>query len=109
MEVGSGVEDEPMPARHPRNAPGPFYVEDEVCILCGAPSHEAPELMCSDDELDAAHSCYFKRQPTNAAETARAVRALEVSCCRGLRYGGKDPAVLEQLASLGLADCCDES
>ena len=98
-----------MPARHPLNAPGPFYVEDGVCIWCATPCHAAPELMCGEEDIESAQSCYFKRQPTNPAETARAVRALEMSCCRGLRYGGKDPAVLEHLASLGLSDCSDES
>lgn len=97
-----------MPDRHPLNAPGPFYVVDGDCILCATPCHAAPDLMCSEEEVEAAQSCYFKKQPTSPAETFQAVRAIQSSCCRGLRYAGRDPAILEQLASLGLSDCCDE-
>jgi len=97
-----------MPERHPLNAPGPFYVEDGECILCTAPYHNAPDLMCDESETELAQSCYFKRQPANLTETALAIRAMQSSCCRGLRYSGKDLAILQQLADLGLADCCDE-
>lgn len=64
--------------------------------------------MCSEDEVEAAQSCYFKKQPTNQAEMDQAVRALHSSCCRGLRYAGKDPVVLNRLLTEGLAECCDE-
>lgn len=97
-----------MPERHPLNAPGPFYVEDGVCILCTTPCHAAPDLMCSEQEVELAQSCYFKKQPTNQAEMDSAVDAVQASCCGGLRYGGKDPAVLEQLAARGLSERCDE-
>lgn len=97
-----------LPERHPLNAPGPFYVEDGVCILCGTPSHTAPELMCSEEEIELAQSCYFKKQPTNQAETDQALAAVWSSCCGGLRYCGTDPAVIKRMAELGLSEHCDK-
>src|SRR5215475_2356807 len=31
--------------RHPKNAPGDFYVILGYCVACEAPEHEAPDLM----------------------------------------------------------------
>ena len=78
----------------PKNAPGPFVVLKDRCITCGAPEAEAPDLMAHDEE---ANSCYFRRQPTTAEETARAIRAVQVSCCEAVVYRGGDPDVLRRI------------
>ena len=91
----------PMRKRHRLNVVGAFYVEDGGCIACGAPEAEAPELMGWTD--DPGHHCYFKKQPANAEEVDHAIRALEVSCCGALRYGGDDPAIIARLEP-GLVD-----
>ena len=31
--------------RYPENVTGPFYVEQDLCLICKAPEHEAPDLM----------------------------------------------------------------
>src|SRR5262245_36568713 len=83
--------------RFPKNAPGPFWVENDMCMSCGAPEHEAPELMAFDEE---ANHCYFKRQPITPEETERAVRAVWASCCSAVRYSGDDPLILKRLREL---------
>jgi hypothetical protein len=78
--------------RYPKNAPGPFFVENNNCITCHSPEHEAPDLM-THDEGDYGH-CYFKRQPITFEEKRQAVRACIVSCCGSVRYEGNDPEIL---------------
>ncbi len=34
--------DAPHFPRHPKNAPGPFYVVQDECITCGAPRQKPP-------------------------------------------------------------------
>jgi hypothetical protein len=87
--------------RHELNAPGDFYVENEMCIVCRAPERAAPELMGFVDG-ERSH-CYFKRQPATPEETRLAIKAVDVACCGALRYGGSDRAII---AALG-ADACD--
>lgn len=89
-------------ARHRLDMAGPFYVIDGQCMACGAPEQQAPALMSNEEG-----HCYFLRQPITAEETNRAIRALFVSCCGAVRYGGQDPEVLRRLAELGEADRCD--
>lgn len=89
--------------RHPANAPGDFYVEDEICITCDAPRHAAPDLIAM---LNDEH-CYFKKQPETLAEVEQAVEAVQVSCCEGLRYAGKDSSILSLLKIKGCASQCD--
>jgi hypothetical protein len=81
-----------LPA-HPLNAAGDFYVEDGMCIACGAPESEAPNLMMHD----ASNHCYFKRQPQTSSETTEAVAAIRVCCCGAVRYRGHDVAIMGQL------------
>ena len=45
---------------HPKNASGPFYVENGCCLRCMAPHGEAPTLM-GFNEADG--HCFVKRQP----------------------------------------------
>jgi hypothetical protein len=55
------------------------------------------------DEPD--YHCYFKNQPETPDELERAIRAVGVSCCGAVRYGGKDPEVLKKLADLNPQAC----
>lgn len=85
--------------RHPRNAEGPFYVVLDDCMLCEAPVAEAPDLMAWDHGGPSGHAhCFFERQPDTPEELDRAIRAIRVSCCGAVRYGGADAAVLERIA-----------
>jgi hypothetical protein len=80
--------------RTPLNAPGPFYTEEDVCMSCGAPEAEAPDLMAFDAERG---SCYFRRQPATPDELAQAIQAVCVACCHGVHYAGNDAEVLAEL------------
>ena len=79
-------------SRNSRSVPGDFYVRANGCIHCGAPEHEAPDLMRTRGD-----GCYFVKQPETPEETDRAVRAVRASCCDAVRYGGSDPEILERL------------
>ncbi len=95
----------PRKERYPENSKGDFYVENQVCITCGAPEAEAPDLI-EHSKLEYGH-CYFKKQPTTADELDRAISAMQVSCIAGIRYGGKDQAILKRLSDLNLQAECD--
>jgi hypothetical protein len=96
------------PDRHPLNAPGDFYVLNNMCISCEAPETEAPELMshCAGD-----YQCYFKRQPSTPDEVEHAILAVVVGCCGAVRYGGRDKAVIARIIELSpsAADDCDHA
>ena len=94
------------PQPHPLNAPGPFYVENHLCITCMLPLSEAPDLMGFFDG-DGEHHCYFKKQPATSEETSQAIDAIHVNCCGAVRYGGSDPAILQKLNDINRADHCD--
>ncbi len=94
----------PIPP-YPKNAPGPFYTENECCIICEAPYHEAKDLM-AHDEGDYPH-CYFKKQPETPEEVERAVWACAVSCVKAVRYSGDDPAILKRFRDLHADVSCD--
>ena len=85
------------------NAPGDFYVEDQMCISCTAPEHEAPDLMAHD--TGKYHHCYFKRQPQTPEEIERAILAVFVGCCGAVRYRGTDPQIIAVLGK----DVCDRA
>jgi|GEM_PF-513315 len=91
------------PARHPLNAPGPFYVEKGCCTACDVPRLTAPDLFKYDDD----QHCYVCRQPASADEMSQMVRTFveqEFGC---IRYGGSDPAIVQRIAENGDADFCD--
>jgi len=93
------------------NAPGPFYVEKDTCLICRAPEHEAPTLMgyLEDPHGDAKNEhCYFKKQPVTPDEVDQAIKAVRVSCCGALRYSGRNGEIISKLKALGLADRCDK-
>src|SRR4051794_10759855 len=91
---------------HPLNAPGDYYVVDGDCMACCAPEAEAPELM-SHAETPHYH-CYFKKQPTSPTQLDQAIRACQVSCVAAVRYGGKNPRVIERLHDIETEASCDE-
>lgn len=84
------------PARLELNAPGPFYTTGQ-CLACGAPEHEAPELLAplEDDNFET----YFVRQPVTPEEVEHACRAAEVCCVSAIRYAGLDEAVIRRLCN----------
>jgi hypothetical protein len=91
------------PNRFPKNIAGPFYttghIESDVwcgdCLWCGAPEDQAPELLAplTDKNLNT----YFIRQPVTDEEIKHAYNALKCCCVDALRYGGKDPAIIDKL------------
>jgi hypothetical protein len=89
------------PQRFRLNAPGDFYVEDGMCIACAAPQLEAPELISHTEDGESQYHCYFHRQPATPLEVEHAIQAVFVSCCEAVQYGGRDPAILARLTSLG--------
>jgi hypothetical protein len=89
-----------LPKAYPENAPGPFYVEHDLCILCGTPEAVAPNLV----GMNSKH-CYFKKQPESARELDQAIQAVESCCCGAYRYCGTDPRVIQRLG----AEVCDNS
>ena len=90
--------------RDPRNAPGPFYAEEQLCLSCGLPEDEAPDLLAKLEETNG--DTYFVKQPVTPEEVDRACAAMESCCVGALRYGGNDPAILKRLQKY-CADCCD--
>jgi len=95
----------PVSERYTENSKGDFYVQNQVCITCGAPKAEAPDLI--EHSTHEYGHCYFKKQPTTAEELDRAINAMQVSCVAGIRYGGKDKEILKRVYELGLQAECD--
>lgn len=101
-----------QPARfiepHPKNAPGPFYVENNECIACGAPHAVAPDLMEWDHipspQGGTYEHCYFKKQPSTPEELRQAIEAIAISCCGAIRYKGKDSEICKRLKENGCGD-----
>jgi hypothetical protein len=89
--------------RHPKNAPGPFYVIKELCLACLAPEAVAPDLIAHEEPN---YHCYFKKQPATSTELDRAIKAVIVGCCGAVRYAGNDPAILDRLSEWN-PDACD--
>lgn len=89
---------------HPKNAPGPFYIENECCITCMAPHAQAPTLMAFDD-LD--EHCFVQKQPQTDEEIYRAIRAVRSAEVQCLRYKGHDPDILRRLDEIGEVEACD--
>lgn len=105
MSSSKNSNDKNLPERFPKNVKGDFYVENQVCIACGAPEAEAPDLI-DHSKQDYGH-CFFKKQPQTSDELDRAINAMHVSCIAGIRYAGKDENILMRLYELGLEKDCD--
>jgi hypothetical protein len=85
---------------YPENAPGPFYVQNEECIICRAPESVAPDLIGFYDDpsgTNARSHCFFKKQPQSPEEIDLAVKAVWANCCGSYRYAGTDPDVKAKL------------
>ena len=87
--------------RYPANAPGPFYVEDGCCTMCGVPD-SAPEVFGNDRT-----HCYVQRQPVTEEEVERTLRVIRTQEFDCVRYGGEDDRIRGRLAEAGEADKCD--
>src|SRR5262245_66051780 len=84
---------------------GEWRVDHSVCMACGAPPVQAPELMGFGRKYEHGDvggvQCYFKRQPATPGEVERACRAASVSCCSAVQYHGSDKRVSERIKRLG--------
>jgi ferredoxin len=92
-----------MPKPHAKNAAGPFYVDEEMCVACGCCEDAAPQLFAFE-ELCA----YVARQPANPNELEQMLEASGSCMTSCIRYGGSDPDVLRRLAENELASACDQ-
>jgi ferredoxin len=92
--------------RDPRNAPGPFYAVEKLCLRCGLPEHEAPDLLAELNESN--DDTYFVKQPVTDEEVERACKAMESCCVQALRYAGSDPAIIARLQKY-CSSCCDHA
>src|SRR5258706_11478969 len=89
--------------REPENAPGPFYVQKDMCITCSLPVEIAPETIkyletpCESCPEGCPDHCYVSRQPETAEEVDRMIEVVAGSCIAAHRYCGTDPAILHRL------------
>jgi hypothetical protein len=93
------------------NAPGPFYVQCDECIICGAPESVAPDLIGfykDPSGTNARSHCYFKKQPETPAEFDRAVKAVSANRCGSYHYAGADSAVKQELRQAGCEWAIDD-
>ena len=60
-------------ARHPQNAEGKFWIDQDVCIACVVCVAEAPDNVRFDD---VASKSYFFKQPETDEEIAAAREAI---------------------------------
>jgi hypothetical protein len=89
---------------HPNNVPGPFYVLNEWCTLCGVPEW-APELFAFD--VGPTSHCWVKRQPETRAELDQMIDVMAGQEFVCIRYAGTDPAIIERLVARDEADIVD--
>jgi hypothetical protein len=80
--------------RHPKSAPGDFYVENGQCLSCGVPHVVAPTLIGWVDE-EKSH-CYWKKQPETPQELEQAIGVLDAQELDCHRYAGSDPRILDR-------------
>jgi hypothetical protein len=88
---------------HPRNVPGPYYVENGCCTSCGVPRLLAPDLFGADDD---AH-CFVMRQPATLAEEDAMLQVLATQELGCIRYRGYDSVILRRLGEAGEGSQCD--
>jgi|SRR5438876_1069229 len=96
---------ERKPEPYPENAPGPFYVEKDLCLMCCVPQIEAPELIGFHEDPSGTHKeshCYFKKQPETPEELDRAIAAMRLACRGAYCYKGSDPAIIRRLLDAGV-------
>jgi hypothetical protein len=105
MPIEQPEPEHPLP-QNPRNAPGDFHTLANLCLACGAPQAEAPDLIDFDPND---HGCCFKRQPATPEEREQAINAVSVGCCGVVRYGGDDPEILAALDGPWSRSSCDRA
>lgn len=99
--------------REPDNAPGPFYVIKDHCLLCALPPQTAPKNITWDPEFQRGacdgcpNHCRVERQPQTPDEVALVIEAAVCSCVEAIRYCGTDPEILERFRARGLERLCD--
>ena len=74
------------PKRHPRNAPGPCFVEFECCTLCGVPEAIAPALFSSNES-----GCWVAKRPETPEEIAKMIEVIDSQELGCVRYEGDNP------------------
>lgn len=99
--------------RESDNAPGPFYVVKDLCIICALPPETAPQNVTWDREFQRGgctgcpNHCRVERQPQTPDEVARVIDAACASCVEAIRYCGTDPEILARFRAEGLERLCD--
>ena len=93
------------------NAPGEFYVENDLCITCRAPEAVAPDLIGFHEDPSGSNvrsHCYFKKQPETVTEIEGAIKAVAANCCGSFRYAGSDREVIKRLRSAKCQEAIDQ-
>jgi len=85
-----------------KNAAGDFYTTGE-CLACELPEGECPECLAPLNDKN--HDTYFVRQPRTQEEVENACSAALSCCVNAIRYGGREPEVINRLGNR--ADYCD--
>jgi hypothetical protein len=105
---------QPLYERYPDNAPGPFYVIKDQCIICALPPETAPKSITWSEEtfrvsdcMDCPTHCRVERQPETEEEIAAAIEAACGSCVEAIRYCGTDAKILSKFKDLGYERLCD--
>lgn len=80
----------------PAEVLGDWVVDRDMCMACGAPAAEAPDLI----HLGTTGTCYFKKQPETQLEVDQACRAAWASCCDQVQYRGDDPNVRRRMSEV---------
>ena len=100
--------------REPDNAPGPFYVVKDLCMLCALPPETAPVNITWSQETfqrscgeTCPRHCRVEKQPETAEELEHVIEAARCSCVAAIRYCGTDPEILERFRAEGLERLCD--
>ena len=72
--------------KHPLNAPGRYYVDQDCCTFSGNCVFVAPDHF----KMDAEYGVYVVRQPATADEEARCREALEWCPVAAIRDDGAE-------------------
>ena len=62
-------------AKHPQNAEGKFWIDQDECVACGVCYVEAPDNIRLDESVQ---KSYIFKQPENDAELQAVQEALEL-------------------------------
>ena len=105
---------QPLYERYPDNAPGPFYVIKDQCVICALPPETAPRSITWSEQtfrfndcIDCPTHCRVERQPQTEEEIAAAIDAACSSCAEAIRYCGTDANILAKFKDLGYERLCD--